>query len=216
MATSPEHSPKHTIPYRQIRALYDEETITVYQAYSSSIALAAVEHQKLNASPDFKLGRMTWIKPSWCWMMYRSGYSFKDTKQSHILALKLTHSSFLKLLNEAVICHGQTLTSEDRKKDVRVQWDPERSPTLEVLSYRSIQIGISGAMARWWVEEGIVGIEDVTEKARGLWEFVEGEKRDGKGGKLGIEEGVERGLMPREREYVVSEEVRGILMMGED
>jgi hypothetical protein len=69
MATSPEHSPKHTIPYRQIRALYDEETITVYQAYSSSIALAAVEHQKLNASPDFKLGRMTWIKPSWCWMM---------------------------------------------------------------------------------------------------------------------------------------------------
>ncbi|KAN0096675.1 protein of unknown function (DUF4291) domain containing protein [Hyaloscypha variabilis] len=216
MATSPEHSPKHTIPYRQIRALYDEETITVYQAYSSSIALAAVEHQKLNASPDFKLGRMTWIKPSWCWMMYRSGYSFKDAKQSHILALKMTHSAFLKLLNEAVVCHGQTLTSEDRKKDVRVQWDPERSPALEVLPYRSIQIGISGAMARWWVEEGIVGIEDVTERARGLWEFVEGEKGEGKGGKLGIEEGVERGLVPVEREYVISEEVRGVLMMGED
>jgi len=68
MATSKEQ--KLTIPYRQIRALYDDETITVYQAYSPSIALAAIEQQKLNASSDFKLGRMTWIKPSWCWMMY--------------------------------------------------------------------------------------------------------------------------------------------------
>lgn len=68
MAASSE--PKPSIPYRQIRALYDDETITVYQAYCPSIALAAVEHQKLNASPDFKLGRMTWIKPSWCWMMF--------------------------------------------------------------------------------------------------------------------------------------------------
>jgi hypothetical protein len=24
----------------------------------------------LSASPEFKVGRMTWIKPSWCWMMY--------------------------------------------------------------------------------------------------------------------------------------------------
>jgi hypothetical protein len=57
------------IPYRQIRALYDEENITVYQAYSAEIAVPAVEQQKLNASPQFKLGRMTWIKPSWAWMM---------------------------------------------------------------------------------------------------------------------------------------------------
>lgn len=65
-------APKLTVPYRQIRAVFDDETITVYQAYSASIATRAVEQQKLNASPDFKLGRMTWIKPSWCWMMYFS------------------------------------------------------------------------------------------------------------------------------------------------
>jgi len=65
-------APRPTVPYRQIRAVFDDETITVYQAYSASIAVAAVEQQKLNASPDFKLGRMTWIKPSWCWMMYFS------------------------------------------------------------------------------------------------------------------------------------------------
>jgi len=60
-----------TVPYRQIRAVYDEATITVYQAYSTSIAIAAVKEQKLSASPDFSGSRMTWIKPSWCWMMYR-------------------------------------------------------------------------------------------------------------------------------------------------
>jgi hypothetical protein len=57
------------VPYRQIRALFDDKTITVYQAYSASIAIPAVRDQRLDASPDFLLGRMTWIKPSWCWMM---------------------------------------------------------------------------------------------------------------------------------------------------
>jgi len=57
------------IPYRQIRASYDEDTITVYQAYSAEIAIAAVQEQRLSASPKFSGTRMTWIKPSWCWMM---------------------------------------------------------------------------------------------------------------------------------------------------
>ena len=56
-------------PYRQIRALYDEDTITVYQAYSAEIADPAVKEQRLTASPQFSGTRMTWIKPSWCWMM---------------------------------------------------------------------------------------------------------------------------------------------------
>jgi hypothetical protein len=61
---------KSQIEFRQIRALYDDETITVYQAYSASIATAAVREQKLSASPDFSYSRMTWIKPSWTWMMF--------------------------------------------------------------------------------------------------------------------------------------------------
>jgi hypothetical protein len=63
-------TPTPQVPYRQIRALYDDETITVYQAYQASIAIPAVKEQKLSASKDFVMGRMTWIKPSWCWMMY--------------------------------------------------------------------------------------------------------------------------------------------------
>src|SRR5690242_15389625 len=57
-------------PFRQVRADYDDETITVYQAYNRAIASAAVAKQKLNASPEFLTTRMTWIKPSWAWMLY--------------------------------------------------------------------------------------------------------------------------------------------------
>src|SRR5271170_5672175 len=56
-------------PYREIRAEYNQDTITVYQAYSMTIAEAAVQAQCLAASPEFSLQRYTWIKPSWCWMM---------------------------------------------------------------------------------------------------------------------------------------------------
>lgn len=55
--------------YRQIRALYDDESITVYQAYSAEIALPAIAEQNLAASPAFQYDRMTWIKPSFMWMM---------------------------------------------------------------------------------------------------------------------------------------------------
>jgi hypothetical protein len=125
----------------------------------------------------------------------------------------MTHANFFKLLSGAAVCHGQALSLEDRKKDVRVQWDPERGPALGVYPYRSIQIGISGAMAKWWVEEGIFGIEDVTERSRGLFEAVEEGKR--KGEKVTMDACLERGLVPKEREFLVSEELRKILKMEE-
>jgi hypothetical protein len=46
----------------EIRADYDKNTITLYQAYSRAIALPALEHQHF-VSP-FSLNRMTRIKPS--------------------------------------------------------------------------------------------------------------------------------------------------------
>jgi hypothetical protein len=70
--------------------------------------------------------------------MYRSGYSTKDSQQSHILALKMTHQDFQNLLSQAAVTHGSALTNEEKERPVRVQWDPERGPGLEVLPYRSI------------------------------------------------------------------------------
>ena len=195
---------------RQIRANFDEETITVYQAYNSAIASSAVQHQKLSASPQFKLGRMTWIKPSWCWMMYRAGYSYKDRNQERILALKMKHDHFIELLEKASLttepgqaaevpqgAEGDGQAKKERPINVRVQWDPERSPRLKRLNYRSIQIGIPGPLARIWADDWIVEIQDVTEKARTL------EKELRENPTVTEQELVEQGLIPLEREYTV-------------
>ncbi|KFY26529.1 hypothetical protein V493_04035 [Pseudogymnoascus sp. VKM F-4281 (FW-2241)] len=198
---------KPKVPYREIRAEYNDDTITVYQAYSASIAQTAVKEQKLSASPDFSLQRMTWIKPSWAWMMYRSGYATKDARQSHILALKMTHKNFQDLLSLAVVCGGGALSQEDRARAVRVQWDPERDMALGQLPYRSIQIGISKDISQKWSEEWIESIEDVTEMATKLKQVVDSGKE------LDLQELVDGGLVPIERPYIIPQELREILRM---
>lgn len=197
-------------PFRQIRARHDSTTITVYQAYNTAIAKAAVESQKLDASPKFSNTRMTWIKPSWAWMLYRSGYSYKDSGQSRILALTLTHEAFLSLLRKAVLTHGPV--NRDMKKDsVRVQWDPERTVRLGKLPYRSIQIGIPGAVVPEFLD-GIVQIEDVTETAKKLKAVLDEDVKK----KVTLRELVERSLVPVETEFVVDEHLRKILCMDLD
>ena len=49
-----------TIPVRQIRAVYDADTIRVYQAYNDAIADSALAHGTFIA-PPYKKTRMTWI-----------------------------------------------------------------------------------------------------------------------------------------------------------
>ena len=123
----------------------------------------------------------------------------------------MTHENFCKLLEQAAVTDGDgdALTGEERKRPVRVQWDPERGPRLGPLQYRSIQIGIGQGICRKWVEEWVVSIEDVTEMALGLKEVVEKEKG------IRVEELVERGLMPLQRVYEVSDELRRILRMDD-
>ncbi|EEU47843.1 uncharacterized protein NECHADRAFT_74824 [Fusarium vanettenii 77-13-4] len=200
-------SPDTSIPYHQIRAHYDGKTITVYQAYKESIARDAVAAQKLNASPDFKPGRMTWVKPSWAWMMYRAGYSYKDSRQSHILAIRMKHEHFIGLLERGVLSKHAKKAPEDstvkreKTSDVRIQWDPERTPKLGVLPYRSIQIGIPGALSTQWADEWIFEIEDVTDKARELKRVID-ERPD-----ITEEELLELGLIFEERPFEVPESV---------
>lgn len=214
MASTPQ------VPYCQIRASYDDTTITVYQAYSSTIATTAVDAQKLNASPAFKPGRMTWVKPSWSWMMYRAGYSFKDPGQERILAIKMKHEHFLDVISRGVLSthsppgspqssQAKQVTKESREKprEVRIQWDPERSPKLEVLPYRSIQIGIPGSLSGTWANEWIESIEDVTEKARRLKATIDENPQ------ITTEELIGLGLIPSERAYSLPETLRKSLRM---
>ncbi|KAK0645762.1 hypothetical protein B0T16DRAFT_457755 [Cercophora newfieldiana] len=196
-------------PYRQIRALYTPSTITVYQAYKTSIATAAVTHQKLSASPHFRTTRMTWIKPSWSWMLYRAGYSYKDPGQERILALTMKHADFLAILEKGVATKEELRAG--KLPEVRIQWDPERTVRLGRLEHRSIQIGIPAGLSERWVEEMIVGIDDVTEKARELKRVLD-ERPE-----VTNEELVELGLVPVERPFEISEELqRGLRMVEEE
>jgi hypothetical protein len=211
------HAPKprkQPTPFRQIRALFDADTITVYQAYSDAIASAAVDNQRLDASPDFKPSRMTWIKPSFAWMMYRAGYSYKDDRQSRILALKMTYEGFFALLRNAQLTHGAaqggSSAAESHAAKVKVQWDPERTPKMGKLTYRSIQIGIPGLLVGEWVRDWIVEIQDVTDQARALKAAIDGDPA------IPNQDLIDNGLVPLEREFQVPDDIRQILRMDYD
>lgn len=132
---------------RQVRALFTDETITVYQAYPPEIAGPAVKARRF--IPPFKYDRMTWVKSSFLWMAYRSGWATKPG-QERILAIKITRAGFEWALAHSCLSHFDTTVhpTRDHWKDqlaaspVRIQWDPERSITLEALSHRAIQIGL--------------------------------------------------------------------------
>ena len=161
------------IPYRQIRAQFDERTITVYQAYSPAIAGAAVAAGRF--VPPFKRDRMTWIKPSFLWMMYRCGWAAKPG-QERVLAVRITRDGFESALTHACLSHYDPERHADHaawrrllaESPVRVQWDPERSPRLAALPYRSLQVGLSGAAVHRYVDEWTVAITDVTDMAHAV------------------------------------------------
>jgi hypothetical protein len=156
-----------TIPVRQVRALHDTETITVYQAYSPLIADPAIAHGRF--ADGFKRDRMTWIKPSFLWMMYRSGWAAKPG-QERVLAIRIRREGFdWALANSALSSyeHGVHTSRAEWKKSlrapVRVQWDPERDLNLRPLPHRAVQIGLSGEAVHRFVDDWIVGIDDVTD-----------------------------------------------------
>lgn len=157
-------------PERQVRAVFTARAITVYQAYSPEIAEPALAAGTF--VPPFNLGRMTWIKPSFLWMMHRSGWATKPG-QERVLAIQITREGFEWALSHSALSHyepGICASQQewaDRKhaSPVRVQWDPERSLDLAPLPWRSIQVGLSGEAASLYVHEWITSITDVTTTA---------------------------------------------------
>jgi hypothetical protein len=156
-----------TVPQRQIRALYSPETVTVYQAYSHEIAEPALAAGRF--VPPFKPDRMTWIKPSFLWTMYRCGWAEK-AGQERVLAIELTRSGFEWALARACLSAYDARFHADRaawarqlkSSPTRVQWDPERSLQLAPLPHRSLQLGLSGEAVELYVREWTVAITDVT------------------------------------------------------
>ncbi|MGN0437593.1 MAG: DUF4291 domain-containing protein [Lachnospiraceae bacterium] len=177
----------------KIRAVYNNETIRVYQAYNAAIAEQAIA--KGTFGSYFKLDRMTWIKPSFLWMMYRCGWAQK-IGQERVLAIDIKRDAFDFLVNNAMYAKYEpqsNLSKEEwkeqiKKTDIRIQWDPERDIYGNPLEYRSIQLGIRGKYVQQYVNNWIVKIKDITEYVTTLKEKID----------IGCDVTLE---LPKEKEY---------------
>ncbi|MFF3453202.1 DUF4291 domain-containing protein [Streptomyces sp. NPDC002730] len=188
-------------PQRGIRALHTASTVTVYQAYSPDIGLPAVREGRFPAT--WKRDRMTWIKPSFLWMMYRCGWGTKAGQET-VLAIEISRSGFEWALRHACLSsyvrgvHPDRSTWQRQVKRAlaRVQWDPERDLHLRPLPYRSLQLGLSGEAVRRYADEWTVAISDVTPLARDIHALVSHGDVDSAAQ-----------LLPQERPYPAADEL---------
>jgi hypothetical protein len=178
---------------RHVLAQYDAETVVVYQAYNPAIGRYAAEHGRFGG--EFSFERMSWVKPNFLWMMYRSGWGTKGD-QEVTLALRLRRAFFDGLLARAVpssFDRDLYPTREEWSRDVgrsevRLQWDPDHHPSGAKLERRAIQLGLRGETLRAFGAREIVEVIDLSE-------FV-AEQRDR------LASGVMAALVtPRERVY---------------
>lgn len=143
------------------------DSLLVYQAFNDAIADYALAHQKFGG-PNYSFSRMTWIKPNFLWMMYRSGWAEKEN-QTRILAIEMAFTGFETLLEQGVITsHSPAEGSEQvwREKlnhsDVRIQWDPDHDCHGAKLRRRAVQTGIKGQATLKFNHEWIQSIQDLT------------------------------------------------------
>jgi hypothetical protein len=123
--------------------------------------------------------RMTWIKPSFLWMMYRSGWATKP-RQERILAIDITRSGF-----EWALAHG-----------CLAQFDPVVYASYEDWLYRAIQVGLGGEAVQRYVEEWITQMTDITDFVHEVHELVRAGQRE-----------AYRSLLPQETLYPIPPEI---------
>jgi hypothetical protein len=180
---------------RHILAQFDDESLIVYQAYRPEIGHFAAAHGYFGGA--FSLDRMSWIKPNFLWMMYRSGWGTKEG-QEVTLAVWLQRPAFDAILKEAVYSTfvPELYASHDEwqravaQSAVRLQWDPDHDPSGAKVERRAIQLGLRGEMLARYAREWIVRIEDVSA-------FVEEQRGHARPGAY------DRLLVPREEVYPV-------------
>ena len=193
---------------QEIRADYDATSLIVYQAYRAEIALAAVANQRF--VPPFSLGRMTWVKPSFLWMMERSNWARKPG-QEHVLAIRITRAGWEEALSQAVLSapypgvyrdHDDWRQQMDRAMVV-AQWDPERTMRGKSLPYKSIQVGLSRHIIQRYVEQWTLAITDMTPQVHKLYNLIQSGHADRA-----------EAVLPRERVYPLPPDIARRLGMG--
>ncbi|MEB3280224.1 MAG: DUF4291 domain-containing protein [Lyngbya sp.] len=160
-----------------ILAQFDETSVIVYQAYRREIGDFAAKHGYFGG--EFRLNRMSWIKPNFLWMMYRSGWGTK-AEQEVTLAVRIQRTAFDNILKNAV--HSSFIpdiysTEKNWKQavqnsEVRLQWDPDHNPVGDKLERRAIQLGLRGEFLKKYAQEWIVEIEDISNFVREQYQVI--------------------------------------------
>jgi hypothetical protein len=152
---------------RHILAQFDEHSIIVYQAYNKTIGQYAVEHGKFGGV--FSYSRMSWVKPNFLWMMYRSGWGTKEN-QEITLALRLRRTFFDAIVAQAVpSAWDRDLFASDEEwsravsqSSVRLQWDPDHHPSGSALDRRAIQLGLRGQVLEEFGKNELLQVIDLS------------------------------------------------------
>lgn len=153
---------------RHILAQHDDDTMIVYQAYRPEIGHFAAEHGYFGG--EFKYTRMSWIKPNFLWMMYRSDWG-RSQGQEVVLAIRLRRAFFDSLLQQAVFSSfgASGYSDQDQWKaavngsDVRLQWDPDHLPSGDKCERRAVQLGLRGEVLEAFGKREAVEILDVSD-----------------------------------------------------
>ena len=153
-------------------ALEADDMLTFYAAFNDAIANYAVANQRFGGHA-FSFNRMTWIKPSFMWMMYRSEWATAENQQ-RILALRIKKQDVVKILQEGVLSSFDATKYTDEaawkqdlsQSEVRIQWDPDHDEYGMKLKRKAIQIGLKGEILRKFATEMLLQIEDITSFVR--------------------------------------------------
>ena len=153
---------------RHILAHYNAETIVVYQAYRPSIGEYVIKHGVFGG--EFSYSRMSWIKPNFLWMMYRSGWGTKEG-QEITLGLRLRRRYFDSLLSRAIASswhHSDQVAREAWQaaiatSEVRLQWDPDHAPDGRRVDRRAIQLGLRRAALVAFGKRELLEVVDMTD-----------------------------------------------------
>ncbi len=152
---------------------------------------------------------MTWIKPSFLWLMHRSNWGQKNG-QERVLAVRIRRSGWEKALSLAVLTSFETTIFRSpaewrerfRQARVHLQWDPERSLRGAGLPYYSIQVGLSRHIIAEYVEEWITSVMDFTPRVRKIHDLLQRGQTD-----------KAKRQLPSERVYAVSSEIARRLLI---
>ncbi|WP_165248068.1 DUF4291 domain-containing protein [Paludisphaera soli] len=181
---------------RHILAQFDADSVVIYLAYRPEIGHFAARNGYFGG--EFSLSRMSWVKPNFLWMMYRSGWGTKEG-QEVTLAVRLRRHAFNEILRLAV--HSSFTpevygTQEEWRRavagsDVRLQWDPDHGPAGNPLERRAIQLGLRGDVLARYAREWLLGVEVISD-------FVAEQRENAKAP-------YERLVTPREEVYPVAD-----------